>query len=225
MAARFPLEGRTFRDAFERSVNARADHADLRNRDKRPVESYILRHPKARRVDLARFEFGKTLLLVALPRTAKEVLIGAIEIAQRLLQRLGVHLPQPCRFGLVLQSGEFGRQVRKRKRFARFAVVIARAVQSPIPDESPRTRKLVQQLFLRGSRVKSVAIGCLNRSLHGAIIHEKAGYYKRFRASGRHICTRCYRSRRPTLPCVSSMRRASIHPHGLKSGGTLEGSW
>ena len=101
------------------------------------------------------------------------VRIGAIKIPQRLLQRLTVHLAQPCGCGLLFQHFEFSRKIVVRQRFASLSEVIARAAQRPIPDESPRARKLIEQIHLLGSRVKAIAIGCLNRSVHGAILPDQ----------------------------------------------------
>ena len=61
-----------------------------------------------------------------------------------------------------------------RKRFAGFPVVFALTVQGPIPDESPGARKLIEQFHLLGSWVKTIAIVGLNRSVHGAIIPDRA---------------------------------------------------
>jgi hypothetical protein len=89
---------------------------------------------------------------------------------------LRVHVAQPGSRGLLFQSGEFSRQVSKRKRFAGFAVVIALPPERPIPNELARARKLMKHIFLLDSRVKAIAIGCLNRSLHGSIITDQMFY-------------------------------------------------
>src|SRR6266508_5921542 len=173
MSARFPLEGCALRATFKGSVNDRLDHADLGNRDKRIDQHNPLRNTEARRVSFARLELREASLLVAIPRAAKEVLIGVFEIAQSLLQRLRIHLPQPGGCGLLFQTGEFRSKVVIRKGFAGFPEVFALAVQGPIPNKSSRARKMMKHVFLLGSRVKAIAIGCLDRSLHGSIIPEK----------------------------------------------------
>src|SRR5439155_10661029 len=78
-------------------------------------------------------------------------------------------------------------QVAEPKRFAGFLVVVLLAIQGPIPDKSTRAGKLKEQLCLLGSRVKAIAIGCLNRSLHGSILSESPFYDKGFTASGSYI--------------------------------------
>ena len=183
VSTRLTLEGRALGDTFQWSVNDCLDHADLRNRDTRIVKRNPLRNTEARRVGFLGLELRETLLLVALPRAAKEMLIRTIKIAQRLLQQLRVHLAQPGGRGLLFQPSQLCRQVRKRKRFAGFAVVIALLPQRPVPDESPCARKLIEHPFLLSSRSKAIAIGGLDRSVHGASISERVFYYNVLSAS------------------------------------------
>jgi hypothetical protein len=102
-----------------------------------------------------------------------QVLIGVFEIAQRLLQRLRIDLAQPYGCGLLFEPGQFGTKRAELQRFAGLSEMFPLAVQGPIPDESPRTSKPPEQGFLLGSRVKAIAIGCLNRSAHGSIIPDQ----------------------------------------------------
>ena len=99
----------------------------------------------------------------------------------------GVHVAQPSGCVLLFQDREFSTQRSERKRFAGPLEMLALAVQRPIPDKPPRTHKLVKHLFLRSSRVQPVAIGCLDRSLHGTSIPDQTFYCKCFSALGRHI--------------------------------------
>src|SRR5689334_3666754 len=105
------------------------------------------------------------------------MLIGTIQITKRLLQRLTVHPAQPGRCGLLFHLGEFGRKIVVRKRCAGLLVVLALAIQGPIPNEAPRTCELIEQAFLSGSRVKAIAIGSVNGSLHGSILPEQMFCY------------------------------------------------
>jgi len=116
--------------------------------------------------------------LVAIPRTAKEVLIGAVEITQGLLKQMRVHFVKPGRFGLLLQSGELSRKIVVREGFAGLAKVIALAIERPIPDKPMCACKLLESDFLHGSRVEAIAIG-----LPGSIIPEKRFDYNEFTAS------------------------------------------
>jgi hypothetical protein len=92
-------------------VNDRLDQPDLGNRDKRILKHNPLRDAESRRIRLFGLDFREALLLVAIPRAAKEVLIGAIKIPQRLLQRLRIYLAQPCGCGLLFPLGEFSRKI------------------------------------------------------------------------------------------------------------------
>ena len=144
-------------------------------------------HPKARRIGFARLELGKARVLFAVADAAKELLIRALQIAQSLLQRLGLHLAQPLHSGLPFHLREFSRKLVVRKRSAGQLEMLALAVQGPIPDKPTRAGKPAELDFLRGSRVKAVAIGCLNGSLHGSSISEQMFYNNAFRARERQM--------------------------------------
>ncbi len=134
VSARCAPHRRAFRDTVGRSVNDRLDQADRGNRDTRIVQHNPLRDAESRRSRLFGRALREALLLVAIPRAAKDVLIGALKIPQRLLQRLRIDLAPPCGCGLLVQPGEVSRKIVVRKRFAGLAVGIARAVQGPIPN-------------------------------------------------------------------------------------------
>ena len=125
MSARFALERRAFRDTLGRSVNDRLDQPDLGNQDKRILKHNPLRDAESWRVGLLGFEFREALLLFAVARPTKEMLIGALQVTKRLLQRLAVDLLQPGGCGLLFDLGEFGRKVVVGKRRAGLLVVFA----------------------------------------------------------------------------------------------------
>jgi hypothetical protein len=75
---------------------------------------------------------------------------------------------------LLFELGQFGTKRAEFQCFAGLSEMFPLAVQGPIPDESPRTSKPPELGFLLDSRVKAIAIGCLNRSVHGFIIPDHA---------------------------------------------------
>ena len=168
-------------------MDDRTDHANLRHRHGRRMQYHPLRDAKARGIGLSRLEPGKAFMLLAPLHPAKEVLVRAIEIPQRLRQRLRIHLAQPGRFRLLFQSGQLAREIVIGKRCARLLVVSLLAIQGPIPDKPPCPRKLVEHDFLRNRGVEAIAVGRLDRSCHGGIISDYSFYCKRFDALGSYI--------------------------------------
>ncbi len=72
----------------------------------------------------------------------KEVREGLLQVAQRLLECLAIHFPQPGGFWLAFQLGQFSSQVVVAQAFSMGFVVRTLAVERPIPYKPTRTGKL-----------------------------------------------------------------------------------
>jgi hypothetical protein len=121
-------------------------------------------------------------LFFAVSEVAKEMLVGVLQITQRLLKRLTVYLTQPGGCTLLLEPSEFGREIVVGQSFACVLKVVALPAQRPIPNPAARTRKLIEQFFLLGSRLEAITIGCLSHSWHGSSLPDQMFYCTAFSA-------------------------------------------
>jgi hypothetical protein len=86
---------------------------------------------------------------------------GFVEVADCLLERLGVHLAEPGRFGLAFQHCQFRAQLRNAQALTRGGVVLLAASERPIENIAPRSGILPEQALLRDGWQRPVTVGFL----------------------------------------------------------------
>lgn len=140
---------------LERSGYLSPDIPELRQRDMVAVEDLAavgaVRLPGAPE----RLELGEARL-PALAHASEEVLVGAVEVADGLLERHGVRLREPGGLGVALPYREHSGELRPRDRLARLRIgglldVEGAVVHEPAASEGPR-----DLVALRRIRVDSV---------------------------------------------------------------------
>lgn len=147
---------------LERSGYLSPDIPELRQRDMVAVEDLAavgaVRLPGVP----ARLELGEARL-TALANASEEVLVGAVEVADGLLERHGVRLREPGGLGVAFPRRQHSGELRPRDRLAGLAVgglldVEGAVVHEPAATEGPR-----DLLALARVRVDSVFESALHR--------------------------------------------------------------
>jgi len=147
---------------LERSGYLGPDSPELRQRDMVAVDDLAAVSTVRLPVVPARLELGEARL-TALAHAAEEVLVGAIEVADRLLERHGVRLREPGGLGVALPYREHSGELRPRDRLARLRInglldVEGAVVHEPAATEGPR-----DLLALARVRIDSVFEPALHR--------------------------------------------------------------
>src|SRR5438132_10396015 len=121
----------------------------------------------ASRTPLASLVLARPLVLRSSMQTASwfltsdEVDERPLQVGERLLQRLGVHVAQPSRLGLVLERREPRREHASGQRLARLVVVLPHLVECPVPHPAPRARELRERALLVARGLQAKAVGAV----------------------------------------------------------------
>ena len=125
---------------LERSGYLSPDIPELRQRDMVAVEDLAavgaVRLPGVP----ARLELGEARL-PALAHASEEVLVGAVEVADGLLERHGVHLREPGGLGVALPRREHSGELRPRDRLARLRISGLLDVEGAVVHETAATER------------------------------------------------------------------------------------
>lgn len=147
---------------LERSGYLSTDSPELRQRDMVAVDDLAAVGAVRLSGVPARLELGEARL-PALAHTSEEVLVGAVEVADGLLERHGVRLREPGGLGVAFPRRQHSGELRPRDRLAGLAVgglldVEGAVVHEPAATEGPR-----DLLALARVRVDSVFESALHR--------------------------------------------------------------
>ena len=94
--------------------------------------------------------------LTALAHASEEVLVGAVEVADGLLERHGVRLREPGGLRVALPRREHSGELRPRDRLARLRISGLLDVESAVVHETAATERPRDLIALRRIRVDSV---------------------------------------------------------------------
>ena len=147
---------------LERSGYLGPDSPELRQRDMVAVEDLAAVGAVGLPGVPARLELGEARL-PTLAHASEEVLVGAVEVADGLLERHGVRLREPGGLGVALPYREHSGEFRPRDRLARLRIsgllnVEGAVVHEPAASEGPR-----DLVALRRIRVDSVFESAFHR--------------------------------------------------------------
>lgn len=125
---------------LERSGYLSPDSPELRQRDMVAVEDLAAVGAVGLPGVPARLELGEARL-PALAHASEEVLVGAVEVADGLLERHGVHLREPGGLGVALPRREHSGELRPRDRLARLRISGLLDVEGAVVHETARTER------------------------------------------------------------------------------------
>ena len=125
---------------LERSGYLSPDIPELRQRDMVAVEDLAAVGAVGLPGVPARLELGEARL-PALAHASEEVLVGAVEVADGLLERHGVHLREPGGRGVALPRREHSGELRPRDRLARLRISGLLDVEGAVVHETAATER------------------------------------------------------------------------------------
>ena len=125
---------------LERSGYLSPDSPELRQRDMVAVDDLAAVGAVGLPAVPARLELGEARL-TALAHASEEVLVGAVEVADGLLERHGVHLREPGGIGVALPRREHSGELRPRDRLARLRISGLLDVEGAVVHETAATER------------------------------------------------------------------------------------
>ena len=140
---------------LERSGYLSPDSPELRQRDMVAVDDLAAVGAVGLPAVPARLELGEARL-TALAHASEEVLVGAVEVADGLLERHGVRLREPGGLRVALPRREHSGELRPRDRLARLRISGLLDVESAVVHETAATERPRDLIALRRIRVDSV---------------------------------------------------------------------
>ena len=140
---------------LERSGYLSPDSPELRQRDMVAVEDLAAVGAVGLPGVPARLELGEARP-PALAHASEEVLVGAVEVADGLLERHGVRLREPGGLRVALPRREHSGELRPRDRLARLRISGLLDVESAVVHETAATERPRDLIALRRIRVDSV---------------------------------------------------------------------
>lgn len=147
---------------LERSGYLSPDSPELRQRDMVAVDDLAAVGAVGLPAVPARLELGEARL-TALAHASEEVLVGAVEVADGLLERHGVRLREPGGLRVALPRREHSGELRPRDRLARLRISGLLDVEGAVVHETAATKRPRDLLALACVRVDSVFEPALHR--------------------------------------------------------------
>jgi len=141
--------------SLERSGYLSPDSPELWQRDMVAVDDLAAVGAVGLPAVPARLELGEARL-TALAHASEEVLVGAVEVADGLLERHGVRLREPGGLRVALPRREHSGELRPRDRLARLRISGLLDVESAVVHETAATERTRDLIALRRIRVDSV---------------------------------------------------------------------
>ena len=140
---------------FQRAMDDNPDWSHLGDHEPVFVQNEVLRHLK-RLTSLPFLENRELRPLV------EEVVIGCIQVTQRLLERLGIHLFQPDVFRKLFKICKFGRCIVIGQHFASFSIVVNLPSQEVVEHKPGTSEVSGEDLLLFLVRVDPVFEGLMH---------------------------------------------------------------
>ena len=170
---------------LERSGYLGPDIPELRQRDMVAVEDLAAVGAVGLPGVPARLELGEARL-PAIAHASEEILVGAVEVADRLLERHGVRLREPGGLGVALPRREHSGELRPRDCLARLRINGLLDVEGAVVHEAAATERPRNLIALRRIRVDSVFEPALHR-LDLLLVLDVLSYLRKGHPShGRH---------------------------------------
>ena len=138
------------------------DSPELRQRDMVAVDDLAAVGAVGLPAVPARLELGEARL-TALAHASEEVLVGAVEVADGLLERHGVRLREPGGLRVALPRREHSGELRPRDRLDRLRISGLLDVESAVVHETAATERPRDLIALRRIRVDSVFESAFHR--------------------------------------------------------------